>query len=108
MAGFEEHILLHYDYDRGNYEDNDSLYTLGLGSHCDLLLHEVDEQMKYDTCKDRAVACKIHPGDNKAHRDRADKEVDGKERIDHKASLIGSLDEEKGKMPEGPDCTEDN
>ena len=66
MAGFEKHILLNYDYDRGDYEDDDCLYTLGLGSHGDLLLHEVDEQVEYDACKDRAVACKIHPGDDKA------------------------------------------
>ena len=87
MTGLKKHILLDPDNDRCGNKDNDRLNTFGLGRHGYLFLHEIDEKVENDAGQDRTVACKINPGDDKAHKDGAYKKVDHKQRIDCPAAF---------------------
>ena len=96
MPRLEKHIPLYDHDDRRDYEDYDGFNAFGLGCHGDLFLHKVNKEMENDAGKDRTVAGKIDPGDDKSHGYRTDEEVDGKERIHHKAGLVSTLNKEQG------------
>ena len=78
------------------------LNTLCYRCHCNLLLHEVHEQMEDNTRQDRAVADEIHLGDDESHGNGADKEIDYIQRVHHEADLISPFNKDQRGMLERP------
>ena len=108
MLCSEEHFFI-CDNNPGCHCDYyNRFYTFCLGSHCNLFLHEIYKQMIDHACEYRSVACQVYPCDDEAERYSADEEVYYIQRVNHKSCLIGSLDEDKGKMPTRPQCSENH